>query len=137
MSGRPQADAQRALEVRHRGERWAMRIGFALGALILSSLLVVTAWASLENATRDDPSRCSSRAARAEVARGGWAEPDRCLYFDARGDPAPSDSDAFAGPVTRSYSDVLDDQYLTLAVVAIAMLLVVVAAVVGWRKTAA
>jgi hypothetical protein len=119
---RRQAERRRVDErARYEDTRWARHLGYTVATMVGALMLVGLGWFSLDRATRNDPSRCPNpMAATSEVAVGGWAEPDECLWFDARGDPVGGDAN-FAGPVTRTYADVLADNALALALVAVAV----------------
>ena len=116
---------------------WFRTYTLTVGGVFAVLLLVVVVWMSLEDATRRDPSRCDAvpEAADSKVSRGGWAEPDRCSYFDEAGEQIRRDAD-LAGPVTRTYDDVVDDN--VVAIVAIGLLLSAgtAAGVAHWARRA-
>lgn len=77
-------------------------------------------WLLVDEVARRDPARCSAvPAARAEVTRGAWAEPDMCTYFDRDGQRLRS-IDQFASPDVRSPAEVLWDNSVALGSVALA-----------------
>lgn len=96
--------------------RWGFHVAVTLALVVGTAALLAVGWYSLEQATRRDPSRCANQdVARSEVVVGGWAEPDECAHFDRQGLRVGGEPQ-LAGPVTRTYSDVLADNLFGLVV---------------------
>jgi hypothetical protein len=128
-----QEAARAVVEDRQWGEgslwrAYVLTLLLAFGGL----LLVAFCWYGLERAIRNDPSRCETTTVeRAEVGMGGWAEPDRCTYFDEHGEEILRDG-TLAGPVTRSYGDVLADSAIEITVIATAGIAGATVAIARW-----
>ena len=131
----------RQAEQRHSDDRHPRRTGLllqvciALAVVASVALVVASGWYTLLRATRNDPSRCPTSATKTEVALGGWAEPDTCLYFDEYGSSIGGDR-RLAGPVTRTYADVLGENNLEIALWGIGAVAVGAVAIVHWRSSA-
>jgi hypothetical protein len=109
--------------------RLAAALTVAVYACVVLGVGLLT-FVRLEWDARSDPARCTAvaEATRAEVDLGGWAEPDRCRYFNQRGVQIPTDGD-LAAPAERTESDLLPPSLL-MSLLATG----IVGAVVMWRR---
>ena len=96
------------------------RVWAVLGLAVTVVVVIGVGWAVLDDVARSDPARCSVvPAARAEVNRGAWAEPDTCTYYDNEGQRVLRGSE-YAGPVVRSSAEVVRDNALRFGLATVA-----------------
>lgn len=125
-------EVARAVEEERRwvAERPWRTFCLTLLAVVGGLWLVAFGWWTLERAIRSDASRCEvTTVERAEVRLGGWVEPDRCIVHDLTTGEEVAWEGGLAGPVTRTYGDVLADNALRIAVAATAGIAVATAAI--------